>query len=105
MLIFVLLTLILLLIFTKHFYHFNFVVRYLKPYLDAFQAPFKDTHRYYPGVELIIRNLSFLLESGIRDGLIAQALSNLLCEVLLIYLCAFNLSNAYQRLSFIPLSF
>ena len=43
----VLLPPILLLIFTKHFYRYGFVVKYFKPYLDAFQAPFKDNYRYY----------------------------------------------------------
>ena len=64
----VLLPLSFLLIFTKRFYRFNFVVKYLKPYLDAFQAPFKDSHRYYPGVELFIRNLSFVLGNNVFDG-------------------------------------
>ena len=86
----VLLPLILLLIFTKHFYCFNFVVKYLKPYLDAFQAPFKDNHRYYPGVELIIRNLSFMLGNDVINASKVQALSNLLCVLLLVYLCAFK---------------
>ena len=88
----VLLPLILLLIFTKHFYRINFIVKYLKPYLDAFQAPFKDSHRYYPGVELIIRNLSFLLGSRILDSDMpkTQALSNFICVVLLVYFCAFR---------------
>ena len=76
--------------FTKHFYHFNFVVKYLKPYLDAFQAPFKDSHRYYPGVELFIRNLSFVLGNSVFDGPKALALANLLCVLLLVYCCAFR---------------
>ena len=79
-----------LLIFTKHFYRFNFVVKYLKPYLDAFQAPFKDSHRYYPGVELFIHNLSFVLGSRVLDAPKTQALSNLLCMLLLAYFCAFR---------------
>ena len=90
-LLFVLLPLSFLLIFTKHFYRFNFVVKYLKPYLDAFQAPFKDSHRYYPGVELIIRTLSFVLGNNVLGAAPkAQALANLLCVLLLVYLCAFR---------------
>ena len=101
----VLLPLSFLLIFTKHFYRFNFVVKYLKPYLDAFQAPFKDSHRYYPGVELFIRNLSFVLGNNILDEPKAQALANLLCVLLLVYLCAFrpfkHLSKTVLYTSFI----
>ena len=101
----VLLPLSFLLIFTKHFYRFNFVVKYLKPYLDAFQTPFKDSHRYYPGVELFIRNLSFVLWNSVFDGPKAQTLANLLCVLLLAYLCAFrpfkNLSKTILYISFI----
>ena len=86
----VLLPLSFFLIFTKHFYRFNFVVKYLKPYLDAFQAPFKDSHRYYPGVELIIRNLSFVLGNNVLDGPKARALANLLCMLHLVYFCSFR---------------
>ena len=86
----VLLPLIFLLIFTKHCYRCNFVVKYLKPYLDAFQAPFKDSHRHYPGIELIIRNLSFVFGSRVLDAPQVQALANLLCVILLVYFCAFK---------------
>ena len=89
-LLFVLLPLSFLLIFTKHFYRFNFVVKYLKPYLDAFQAPFKDSHRYYPGVELLIRNLSFVLGNNILVTSKAQALASLLCVLLSFYFYAFR---------------
>ena len=86
----VLLPLSFLLIFTKHFYRFNIVVKYLTPYLDTFQAPFKDSHRYYPGVELIIRNLSFVLGSRVLDASKTQALSSLIYVLLLTYFCAFR---------------
>ena len=87
----VLLPLSFLLSFTKHFYRFHFVAKYLKPYLDAFQAPFKDSHRYYPGVELIIRTLSFVLGNNVLGAAPkGQALANLLCVLLLVYLCAFR---------------
>ena len=92
----VLLPLSFLLIFTKHFYRFNFVAKYLKPYLDAFQAPFKDSHRYYPGVELIIRTLSFVLGNNVLDGPKARALSNLVCVLLIVYFCSFK---PFKRLS------
>ena len=88
MLLFLLLPSIVLLIFTKQFYHFGFVVKYLKPYLDAFQAPFKDNCRYYPGVELIIRTIAFVVGNELFDRFKTQAISNLICVFLLTYLCS-----------------
>ena len=48
-----------LLIFTKFSYKWNFVSRYLKPYLDAYQAPFKISQYYYFGMELLTRPILF----------------------------------------------
>ena len=36
-------------------YRFRIPANYLKPFLDAYQAPFKDNCRYHLGVELVIR--------------------------------------------------
>ena len=44
-----------LLLFTKKCYCFKFVVTYLKPFIDAYQAPFKDDCRYLMGLELLLR--------------------------------------------------
>ena len=48
-----------LLIFTKFSYKWKFVSRYLKPYLDAYQAPFKISQYYYFGMELLTRPILF----------------------------------------------
>ena len=102
---FILIPLVLLLIFTKHFYRYNFVVKYLKPYLDAFQVPFKDNCRYYPGMELIIRGISFVVGNRVLDGNKTRALANLVCVLLLMYLCSFrpfkSISNVVLYTSFI----
>ena len=42
-----------LLSFSKRCYRFKFVVTYLKPFIDAYQAPFKDNCRYLFGLELL----------------------------------------------------
>ena len=89
-LLFVLLPLTLLLTFTKQFYHCKFVVKYLKPYLDAFQAPFIDSCRYYPGMELFMRSFSFVVANRVLDTNKTQALATLSCVVKLIYLCSFK---------------
>ena len=51
-----------LLLFTKKFYHFRIVVKYLKPYLDAYQAPFKDNHQYLLGVEFLLRAVVYTVD-------------------------------------------
>ena len=48
-----LMPIIFLLIFTEFSYRCRFVSDYLKPYLDAYQVPFKTAHRCYCGIELL----------------------------------------------------
>ena len=50
-----------LLLFTKSFYRFKFVAKYLKPFLDAYQAPFRDECRYLLGLELLLRLLVYMV--------------------------------------------
>ena len=50
-----------LLIFTKFSYKWKYVTRYLKPYLDAYQAPFKINQYYYFGIELLIHPIVFVV--------------------------------------------
>ena len=42
------------LLFTKRCYQFNFVVNYFKPFIDAYQAPFRDDCCYFLGFELLL---------------------------------------------------
>ena len=102
---FILIPPVLLLIFTKHFYRNYFVVKYLKPYLDALQAPFKDNCHYYPGMELIIRGISFVVGNRVFDDRKTQANITLLCVLLLMYLCTFrpfkSTSNMVLYINFI----
>ena len=46
-----------LLLFTKRCYQFNFVVNYFKPFIDAYQAPFRDDCCYVLGLELLLRTI------------------------------------------------
>ena len=50
-----------LLLFTKRCYHFRLVVTYLKPFIDAYQAPFKDNCRYFLGLELLLRAVIYIV--------------------------------------------
>ena len=50
------------LLFTKRCYHFRFVVIYLKPFIDVYQAPFKDNCRYFLGLEFLIRAIVYMVK-------------------------------------------
>ena len=51
-----------ILLFTKKCYRFKFVAAYLKPFIDAYQASFKDDHRYFLGFELFLRALVYTVK-------------------------------------------
>ena len=50
------------LMFTKKCYRFKFVAAYFKPFIDVFQASFKDDHRYFLGFELFLRALVYIVK-------------------------------------------
>ena len=77
----------LLLLFTKFSYRLKFVAEYLKPYLDAYQAPFKNNCYYYFGIELLLRPLAFAVGNRILDSYKTVAIATLLCVILLLYTC------------------
>ena len=52
-----------LLIFTKFSYKWKFVSKYLKPHLDAYQAPLKIDKYYYFGIELSVRPILFAVSN------------------------------------------
>jgi len=79
-----------ILIFTKFSYKCNFVSKRLKPYLDAYQAPFKLNHYYYFGIELLVRAILFAIHD-VKIG-IYQILTIYIgiWIIILIYLCTFK---------------
>jgi len=86
----VLLPLNLCLLFTKVSYRIKFVSNHLKPFLDAYQAPFKLKHYYYFGIELLIRPVLFAFGNGILAPHKTMAVYSFICGILLIYLCVFK---------------
>jgi len=78
------------LIFTKTSYRIKYVCEQLKPYLDACQAPFKDNHYYYFGIELLVRPIVFAIGNGILDTEKTLAIYCMVVGVSSIYLCAIN---------------
>ncbi|XP_065919100.1 uncharacterized protein [Dysidea avara] len=87
---FVLLPLNFLLLFTKFSYRFKFVSKYLKPFLDAYQAPFNDDCRYFLGLGFVIRCVMLIFGNRILE--IHQTLAVLISvnTAILIYLCTFK---------------
>ena len=87
----VLLPLTFILLFTKISLRIGFLAKHLKPYLDVFQAPFKDKYRYFPGLELSIRWISFAIGSiFLTTAHQRLALDNFLIVFVLLYLCTFK---------------
>ena len=77
-------------LFTKFFYHFRFVVKYIKQFVDACQAPVKDKFRYFFGLELVVRSIYFTLGNRILNVYQTFSLSTLTSTLLLVYLCIFQ---------------
>ena len=84
---FLLLPLNLFLLFTKFSYRLKFVAEYIKPYLDAYQAPFKSNCYFYFGIELLVRSIGFALGYVILDRYKIQAILIFLCIIFLLYIC------------------
>ena len=76
------------LIFTKTSYRIKFVCDYLKPYLDAYQAPFKNNHYFYCGIELLVRPISFAIGYTMLDSYKTLAFYGFIIVIFLVYLCA-----------------
>ena len=74
-----------LLISGKTIYRFKVVVKYLKPFLDAYEAPFKENCRYILGVELLLRAVIFAITSLSGANIVAVYSGVLL--VYIAYVC------------------
>jgi len=101
---FVLLPLNFLLLFTRILYRLKLASKYLKPFLDAYQAPFKDDFHYFLGVEFVIRCIVFILGNNIFDFRQTLAALTLINIAFLLYICLFKpfktISNTVLYLSF-----
>ena len=103
--VFILVPMNFVLIFTKFSYNCNFVSKYLKPYLDACQAPFKINYYYYFGIELLVRAILFVIHD-VKVG-VYQILTIYIgiWIVIIIYLCTFkpfrNTATAILYMSYI----
>ena len=78
----------LLMLFTKFSYRFRLVAEYLKPYLDAYQASFKDKCSYFFGIELMLRPICYAIGNRILNLHATLAVNTLIFVLFLIYICA-----------------
>ena len=79
------------LLFTKLFLRIRVLAKYLKPYLDAFQAPFKDDCLYFPGLELVARWITFAIGTRfLKSANKRLALNHSLVVFLLVYCGTFK---------------
>ena len=74
-----------LLLFTRTAYRSKFVVRYFKPFLDAYQAPFKNKHAYFLGLEFAMRALASACITSKPQDTVAIYSTTLLLYI--IYMC------------------
>ena len=77
----------LLLLFTKFSYRFKIIAEYLKPFLDAYQAPLKNHCHYYLGIELLLRPVAFAVGNRILETNRTIAIVAFLCINFLLYIC------------------
>ena len=72
-------------LFSKFSYRYAFTVNYLKPFLDAYQAPFREECSYFLGVELLLRAAIFACSSFNAQNI--GAIYNTLIVLYFAYLC------------------
>ena len=74
-----------LLISGKTVYRFKIVVTHLKPFLDAYEAPFKENCRYILGLELLLRAIVFAITSfSVRN---TAAIYSAIFLIYTVYIC------------------
>ena len=74
-----------LFLFSKLSYRYAFIVNYLKPFLDAYQAPFRESCRFFLGTEFILRAIIFACSSFSAQNI--GAIYNTIIVVYFAYLC------------------
>ena len=91
-LVFVLIPTIILLLFPKPLLRYKFVATILKPFLDAYQAPFKDNCYYFLGIELLLRVIVYGC-----DSLHARYTAALYVVIILVYLTYLSFARPFKR--------
>ena len=71
-------------------------VNKLKPFIDAYQGPFKDRYRYWPGIQLMVRVVLYLVFATNQSNDIS---TNLLAIIIVtaVYSSAKNVFSVYKN--------
>ena len=72
-------------------------VRRLKPLFDAYTGPYKDKHRYWPGLLLVVRVVLFLVFSVNVFGDPAVSLLTIIVTTFCIHCFANNFGGIYRK--------
>ena len=83
-----------LFLFPKFFLKYRFVAKYLKPFLDAYLAPFKSTCYHSLGVELIIRVIVYALPCTSIKVVYTTLIYSTIC---LLYLAYLSIQQPFKR--------
>eukprot|EP00731_Ephydatia_muelleri_P028278 Em0019g1151a len=71
-------------------------VNRLKPFIDAYQAPFKDRYRYWPGIHLVLRVMLYLpFTTNLTNDISINLLAIIL--VLSFYFGMINILSVYKN--------
>ena len=74
-------------------------VRRLKPLFDAYTGPYKDKHRYWPGLLLIVRVVLFLVFSVNVFGDPAVSLLTIIVTTFCIYFSTVTFGSIYRNIA------
>ncbi|XP_065910389.1 uncharacterized protein [Dysidea avara] len=89
---FILIPTVVLFLVPKHFLRYKFVAKFLKPFLDAYQAPLKDNCYYFLGIELLLR----VIVCGL-DSVPANFTAEIFTAILLIYLVFLTIFQPFKN--------
>ena len=92
-----------ILIFIQHLQHWSsyrvlFWVKKLKPLFDAYTGPYKDKHRYWTGLLLLVRIVLFLIFSMNIRGSANINLLVIIVTVLLLFMHVVLVGSVYKKL-------
>ena len=91
-----------ILIFIQHLQHWSshrvlFWVKKLKPLFDAYTGPYKDKHRYWTGLLLLVRIVLFLIFSMNIRGSANINLLAIIVTVLLLFMHSILAGSVYKK--------
>jgi len=88
---FILIPTVVLFLISKRLLRYKFVAKFLKPFLDAYQAPLKDNCYYFLGIELLVR----IAVVGL-DSVPANFTAAIYTTILLIYFVFLNIFQPFK---------